>query len=499
MPIKAFGIFEGGGARGLAHIGALKAAEERSIEFIGVAGTSAGSIVAALISVGYTADELYDPDSKEGIFDKDFLDFFGKKEGWDKFLHLKNQVEKTFDSIDIWKLIPKSMLFYLTNANFLGSLYRRKGFYSSDLFSEWLDHQLACGIAKSKGIDISDVRTPVQFSDTLIPLKVIATDLTNRKIKIFQQHIEEEEKETAIKDAVSASISIPLFFEPKELNGQLLVDGGLLSNFPAWVFDDERDRAPFNTPTLGFKLVEEKSTPITTSLYSFLRSLLVTALSGDELLETRRVENLRIIRLQTVNSTFDFKLSPQDKDNLYRCGTEGTRAYFRRDTGNPFNSESIVPLLGILHKSIVSSLGKTSNTHLRVNVMLPDFKEGHLKVFYAYNMENDSDDQLSIPHNSTGAGECWLSRNLVVADLQVIRKYSDKYLQALLRQSLKTLMSLPIPDVRHPNGSGGYSRWLGVLNVDSDEDLLIDFQRTEIQQVALDTAVIIARLLTGMV
>jgi len=59
MVIQAYGVFEGGGAKGLAHIGALKQAEQREIKFIGVAGTSAGSIIAALIAAGYTADELY--------------------------------------------------------------------------------------------------------------------------------------------------------------------------------------------------------------------------------------------------------------------------------------------------------------------------------------------------------------------------------------------------------------------------------------------------------
>ncbi len=44
--LDSFGIFEGGGAKGLAHIGALKAAEVRRLKFLGVAGTSAGSIVA---------------------------------------------------------------------------------------------------------------------------------------------------------------------------------------------------------------------------------------------------------------------------------------------------------------------------------------------------------------------------------------------------------------------------------------------------------------------
>jgi NTE family protein len=48
--VKAYGVFEGGGARGYAHVGALLAAEARGIEFVAVAGTSIGAGIAALIA-----------------------------------------------------------------------------------------------------------------------------------------------------------------------------------------------------------------------------------------------------------------------------------------------------------------------------------------------------------------------------------------------------------------------------------------------------------------
>jgi NTE family protein len=56
--VDAIGIFEGGGAKGIAHIGGLRAAEELKISFRAVAGTSAGAIVAALVAAGYSADEI---------------------------------------------------------------------------------------------------------------------------------------------------------------------------------------------------------------------------------------------------------------------------------------------------------------------------------------------------------------------------------------------------------------------------------------------------------
>src|SRR5258708_30239476 len=63
MPAPVYGIFEGGGAKGLGHIAGLKAVEKNGLSFIGVAGASAGALIAALVAVGYRADELFDPNA----------------------------------------------------------------------------------------------------------------------------------------------------------------------------------------------------------------------------------------------------------------------------------------------------------------------------------------------------------------------------------------------------------------------------------------------------
>jgi len=75
--LKAFGIFEGGGAKGLAHVGALRALEEKNVDFVGIAGTSAGAIVAALVGVGYRSHQMFNPHSDEriGVFDTDLHRF----------------------------------------------------------------------------------------------------------------------------------------------------------------------------------------------------------------------------------------------------------------------------------------------------------------------------------------------------------------------------------------------------------------------------------------
>jgi hypothetical protein len=86
LGIECYGIFEGGEAKGLAHVGALRACEDRKIHFKGVAGTSAGAIIVGLIAVGYRAQELFSPEATNDspVFDKDYISLIGRHEWeWD--------------------------------------------------------------------------------------------------------------------------------------------------------------------------------------------------------------------------------------------------------------------------------------------------------------------------------------------------------------------------------------------------------------------------------
>ncbi len=71
--MKAYAILDGGGVLGAALVGCVKACERMGIELVGYAGTSAGSIVALLASVGYTADEMVEVMCRQVDFE-DFLD-----------------------------------------------------------------------------------------------------------------------------------------------------------------------------------------------------------------------------------------------------------------------------------------------------------------------------------------------------------------------------------------------------------------------------------------
>ena len=68
--LKFDGVFEGGGVKGIALIGALKRLEEENVVFSRVAGTSAGAITASLVAAGYKVDEV-----KDIVWEKNFNDF----------------------------------------------------------------------------------------------------------------------------------------------------------------------------------------------------------------------------------------------------------------------------------------------------------------------------------------------------------------------------------------------------------------------------------------
>jgi predicted acylesterase/phospholipase RssA len=87
-----FAIFEGGGAKGIVHVGAYAAADELQFEFVGVAGASAGSIIASLIAVGFKPKNIFNPEVQgENIFSAHNLsptEALGAQ-GWRQFQRLR--------------------------------------------------------------------------------------------------------------------------------------------------------------------------------------------------------------------------------------------------------------------------------------------------------------------------------------------------------------------------------------------------------------------------
>jgi NTE family protein len=284
--MNAYGIFQGGGAKGYAHVGALKAAEERSINFTRYGGTSAGAIIASLAAAGYTADELLDankPLGERGILDLELSDLLDPAEN-KRVERVLGRVSRSFGiGVPAEELLDSKPAYWLGSLvrvlalaameiRSIGILRKRFGFIRTEPVIDWLDGLLAAKIG---------CRRPVTFADLDMRLKVVAANLTAGKIEKFG-FVGDEARHVAT--ATMASACFPFFFRPV-VAGDMFVDGGMLSNLPVWLFDDERDDETSHLPTFGFRLVSgalatEKSDEAPTGLRSFANRIGKTILSG---------------------------------------------------------------------------------------------------------------------------------------------------------------------------------------------------------------------------
>jgi NTE family protein len=300
-------VFEGGGVKGIGLAGALQTLEERGYQPQNVAGTSAGAITAALLAAGYTADEL-----REIIVSLDYRQF--QDRAWE----------------DKLPLIERSL-----------SLLLDLGLFEGERFYEWMKEML-----EAKGVrTFADLVHPEYADDPRFrsKLQVIASDVTTHELLILPRDagrlgIEPDELDVAL--AVRMSMSIPVFFEPVRVENpetertHVIVDGGMLSNFPVWLFDCE-DGEPPEWPTFGLLLVEPKpSVPLGARLpeprmtgsgpravVEYVKALAQTMMEAHDRLYVEQANFARTIPIPTLGvGTTEFDLPRERAVALYDSG-----------------------------------------------------------------------------------------------------------------------------------------------------------------------------------
>lgn len=191
-PPKVGLVLSGGGAKGLAHIGALKVIEEAGVKIDFIGGTSMGAIVGALYASGYSAREL------DSIFRKtDFTNLIQDNLPRDaKTFYEKEDSERYALTLPFDKFrvsIPQALS---SGQNIYNELVRF----------------------------LYNVRDVQDFNNLPIPFFCIATNVeTGKEVLLDRGYLPE---------AIMASGTFPSLFEPAELDGQLLIDGGVLNNYP---------------------------------------------------------------------------------------------------------------------------------------------------------------------------------------------------------------------------------------------------------------------------
>lgn len=301
--MRADGVFSGGGIKGLAFAGALQAAEEAGYaDWVQLAGTSAGAITAMALAVGYDANGLRE------LFSFDFakLDDRGGPLG----------------------------LGVIVN-------YFHHGITRGKALTEWIESVLENAPSRPQG------RAPRTFSDLERGLQVVGTDIVHSRMVVFPDdvgdYLDHDGKpyvpeEFPIATAVRISAGYPGFFPPLTLRyaktgkDGALVDGGVTSGFPVFLFD----RPEPDHPTWAFRLYEglppEKPAyhPLSGVLWpvSLIGDVLDTAINSLDDFELKDFGN-RVIAIPTGNlSALDFSLSEKDKQFLFDSGYEAAKRFF---------------------------------------------------------------------------------------------------------------------------------------------------------------------------
>ena len=198
---NCLGVFEGGGVKGIAYVGAYREAIKRGVSFSEIVGASVGSIIAVMIAAGVTPEKL-----ESIVRELDFNSFLNRPEtldgiGFNKYYKFGMQL-----------ILPKEYI----------PIYDKLGMYNSNKVEEFVENNLR---------DILGKNETIKFSHLKLPCSIVAADLKTGKAKIWGTKTTPDED---VAKAVRTSSNIPLFFQPVE---KRYVDGGILSNLPTFLFN----------------------------------------------------------------------------------------------------------------------------------------------------------------------------------------------------------------------------------------------------------------------
>ena len=309
-------VLEGGGVKGIALAGALEVLEERGYRVHRIAGSSAGAMAGALAAAGIPAREMV-----EILRSTDYRDF---EDGpwWTR------------------SLLGKGLAILLHN-----------GVHRGDHLTRWVQEQLAAHSPLGADATFGDLvlEDPELDLDLADPrhhrLVVTASDLSAGRLRLLPRDASEygiDPSALRVADAVRVSSSIPLFFRPVKWRlpaggSAVLVDGGMLSNFPVSVFDRPGGEVP-RWPTFGIKLSAKPEADFgrrnrIRGPLSFGKAIVDTVTGFYDRMhidEQNAVERTIFIDTAAVRPT-QFDLSDEDRDLLYRKGRKAATEFLDGD------------------------------------------------------------------------------------------------------------------------------------------------------------------------
>lgn len=279
-------VFSGGGLKGLAYIGALRALEEYGIidEITSFAGSSAGAIAATMFSLGYTHSELYD-------FIRNF-----------EYQHVRDI--QLFGVIENFGLETG-----LKIERFLQIMIKRKTGKMELTFAEHYE------LTKKK-------------------LSITAVSLNDKQLEYFNV---DTSPEMPVYLAVRMSMSIPILISPVRWKNKLYVDGGLLNNVPIDLFKDQAENTlVFMTEKSEQNGAEQPINDFETYCYR-VWDCMHSELTAMKLRE-HKLEMFNVVKIKTDQSAISFNLTRADRKMLYKAGYRHTTLVLKRVKNSLFTS-----------------------------------------------------------------------------------------------------------------------------------------------------------------
>lgn len=325
-------VFEGGGIKGLAYLGAMQVLEERGClsGIKRVAGTSAGAINALIFALGYSMQE-----QRKILEDTNFKKF------------QDNSIIGVFD---------------------INRLLHKFGWNKGDYFLKWIEGLIKDKLGKKRATfqDLVDANKP--------KLYITGSNLSTGHVEIFSA---EDHPDMAISDALRISMAIPLYFTAVRYGtrNHCYVDGGVILNYPVKIFDtlkyiavEERiEAAPSigaiddenfplcNSQTLGLRLdtvkeisyireksniksikeeAEEEAEEIN-NFFGYIKALMHAMQSVQEQIHLSPEDWARTMHIDILNvKTVDFKMSIEMKATLVEQGRKYAKEFFEDDSKN---------------------------------------------------------------------------------------------------------------------------------------------------------------------
>jgi predicted acylesterase/phospholipase RssA len=319
------------------------------------------------------------------------------------------------------------------------------------------------------------------------PLLITATNLSYRRLEVISS-IDPAYQNVSIAQAVRASAGFPVFFRPVEVSGSKdggwFVDGGVVSNYPAWVFSDAFRAQVAKSPMflvlsgkpwirIGLRAVEDPPQPPDLKEPKYFFGSLVGMLTGqarnqlEELLSKTAPRSLvvkqpvskiggpsnvlamheltvdKIIAMVTLGREYAQKqLQEAGSPSIYRSGIQ--------------EAEVVKQLQALVRRCELILGANGPQAKLRANVFLP--RKERMKLVYQVNMDGHPDREMEFSDHFSGlTGFCYLTRRPMIANLETIRRLVQDHgeenlfgmppdLQAKVQKDRTWLASVPVFD-----------------------------------------------------